>query len=399
MILSNQKKITPNCFLTKALYIYHVPQPHKMKIHFAPHGLFMAMLLLVAACKKTPVEIERGFYYWKSDPYSLDIKEENYLNENKIQKLYVKMFEIDTDSVLGAIPVSKSSLHIWYNGTRSTDLTSWNNDSKYNFTAIAKTMDDLEIVPTIFIKNKVLSTASKGSLDSLTDNISFLINKRYQEHFSHRKCYTEIQLDCDWTEKTRDNYFYLLKKLKAISGKSISCTLRLYPYKYRSKMGIPPVDKAVLMCYNLLNPLTNEDKNSILSANELKKYLAGRAKYPVHLDFALPVFSWMQVYQNNQFQGIIYPRPNEIKSNLKPLKKLWYEVTTDWETGDLYLRAGDKVKLEDVSAATIKETINLLKKYAITGKKHSVIFFHLDQNNLTRFDNETINSFYTDFGN
>lgn len=369
-----------------------------MKIYLPPHGVFIVVLILFAACKKTPVEIERGFYYWQSNPYSLDIKEENYLHENKIQKFYVKMFEIDLDPVLGAVPVSKSSLHIWYNGTRSTDLTRWNNDSIYNFPAISKTMDDLEIVPTIFIKNKVLSTASKGSLDSLADNISFLINKRYQEHFSHRKNYTEIQLDCDWTEKTRDNYFYLLKKLKDISGKSISCTLRLYPYKYRSKMGIPPVDRAVLMCYNLLNPLTNEDKNSILSANELKKYLAGSGKYPVHLDFALPVFAWMQVYQNNQFQGIIYPRPNEIKSNLKPLKKLWYEVTTNWETGSLYLRAGDKVKLEDVSAATIKETISLLKKYAVTGKKHSVIFFHLDQNNLTRFDNETINSFFTDFG-
>lgn len=370
-----------------------------MKIHFAPHGLFMAMLLFIAACKKTPVEIERGFYYWQSDPYSLQDEEKEYLHKNIIQKLYVKMFEIDLDPVLGAVPVSKSSLHIWYNGTRSTDLTRWNNDSKYNFRAIDKTMDGLEIVPTIFIKNKVLLTASKGSLDSLADNISFLINKRYQEHFSQRKSYTEIQLDCDWIEKTRDNYFYLLRKLKVVSGKTISCTLRLYPYKYSSKMGIPPADRAVLMCYNLLNPLTNEDKNSILSTEELKKYLAGVGKYPVHLDFALPVFSWMQAYQNNQFQGIIYPRPDEIKANLKPLKNLWYEVTQDWETDNIYLRAGDKVKLEDVSANTIKETIGLLKKYAVTGKKHTVIFFHLDKNNLTKFNHETLNSFYTDFGN
>ncbi len=367
-----------------------------MKIFVPQFWLVFAMLLLSAACKKTPVEIERGFYYWKSDPYSLSDNEEIYLHENKIQKLYVKMFEIDTDPVLGAVPVSKSSLHIWYNG--KTDLTRWNNDSKYNFSTIGQTMNDLEIIPTIFIRNKILLTASKGSLDTLADNINYLITKKYGEHFTKRNSFSEIQLDCDWTEKTRDNYFYLLKKLKATSAKNISCTLRLYPYKYRSKMGIPPVDRAVLMCYNLLNPLTNEDKNSILSAEEFKKYLAGSGKYPVHLDFALPVFSWMQAYQNNQFQGIIYPKPNEIKSNLKPIKKLWYEVTNDWETGNLYLRAGDKVKLEDVSATTIKETISLLKKYAVTGKKHSVIFFHLDQNNLTRFNNETINSFFTDFG-
>ena len=66
----------------------------------------------------------------------------------------------------------------------------------------------------------------------------------------------EIQIDCDWTKSTKDKYFYLLKKIKELSKKEISCTLRLYPYKYPEIMGVPPVDKAMLMCYNLIKPLS-----------------------------------------------------------------------------------------------------------------------------------------------
>ncbi|MBK7469002.1 MAG: hypothetical protein IPJ43_20660 [Saprospiraceae bacterium] len=64
--------------------------------------------------------------------------------------------------------------------------------------------------------------------------------------------------------KIERKLFLFPTKLKSISDKEISATLRLYPYKYTDNMGVPPVDKVMLMCYNLLNPLENLKQNSIL---------------------------------------------------------------------------------------------------------------------------------------
>ena len=347
------------------------------------YSLIVFLLFHVAlACKSDRPTVGRAFYFWKSNAYSLSEKELDCIRQQQIQKLYVKFFEVEPDALFGAIPVAKTNLNIW----------SFQNDSD-----TAKVQP--QVIPTVYIKNEVLYRLSTAGLDSLAGNTLFLINKLYANQISVDRLgdYKEIQLDCDWTEKTKDNYFYLLRKIKEASKKTISCTLRLYPYKYRDRMGIPPVDKAVLMCYNLISPLSSEDANSILSAGELEKYLVKTPEYPLHLDIALPVFSWMQVYQNNRFAGLITPKPHELDSILKPVKPLWFEVTKDRELDHLFLRAGDKVKYEEITAKTLKETIALLKKYVPATDGQTVILFHLDANNLDQFDHETLNSFFTDF--
>ena len=162
-------------------------------------------------------------------------------------------------------------------------------------------------------------------------------------------------------------------------------------------MGVPPVDKATLMCYNLINPFENENKNSILDTKELSSYLKNTKKYPKHLDVALPVFSVMQVYQNNQLAGMLNPNKEELVNVLQKIKPLWYEVIKDTELENIYLRKGDKVKLEEVSKPTITETIDLLQKYISFDDTTTVTLFHLDEDNLKKYKNETIGSFYTDF--
>lgn len=345
------------------------------------YSLFVVLLFHAAlACKSEKPNVGRAFYFWKSNQFSLNEKELNCLKQQQIQKLYVKFFDIGPDSVFGAVPVAKTKLNIW----------SFQNDSA--------TMQP-QIIPTVYIKNEVLYQLSAAGLDSLAGNTFFLINKYYRNQLSAAASgdYKEIQLDCDWTEKTKDNYFYLIRKIKEVSKKSISCTLRLYPFKYRDKMGIPPADKAVLMCYNLISPLAREDANSILSPAELEKYLIRTPEYPLPLDIALPVFSWMQVYQNNRFAGLINPKPHELDSILKPVKPLWFEVTKDRELDNLFLRTGDKLKYEEITAQTLRETIALIKKYVRVTDGQTIILFHLDSNNLDQFDHETLNSFFTDF--
>ncbi|GAA4766793.1 hypothetical protein GCM10023230_15640 [Flavobacterium hankyongi] len=324
------------------------------------------------SCSNKVEKVERAFYYWKSNEWSLSDKEDSIINNVKVNKFYVKFFEVEHSDAMGNYPVAK------------TDINFYRHDS-------------MQIVPTVYLRNSVFIKASKGSLDTLADNVNFLIDKYCKEKFQRQQSVKEFQMDCDWTQKSRDNYFYFLKKLKNISKKEISCTLRLYPYKYPEKMGIPPVDKATLMCYNLINPLENHDKNSILDIDELKSYLNTNNKYPLHLDVALPVYSWMQVYQNNQFSNVIYTNNKTVRKILKPIKPLWFEVLRDTVVEETYLRIGDKIKYEEMDADKIKKAINVIKNNANLRKEVTVTLFHFDVQQLTNYSNEELSSFYTDF--
>ena len=356
---------------------------------------FLRLLILLVftsliSCKKpSSTKVNRAFYYWKNTEYTINDSEEVYLKNLSIQKMYVKFFEVQADPLFGTKPFAKTDLHVW--------RYSLDNQLKAD-TALVKVMQNLEIIPTVFIKNEVFKQARKGSLDTLADNVFFLITKYYKDRINNRTIeFDEIQIDCDWTLKTKNNYFAFLKALKKISDKTISCTLRLYPYKYPEIMGTPPVDKATLMCYNLTKPLESENKNSILDNEELKSYLKNSKKYPIHLDIALPLFSMMYIYQNGQFSGTINPNKVNIKPNLKQVKPMWFELISDFETENMFLREGDLVKLEEVSKEQIAETINLLKKHLKLDEYTTIALFHLDDNNLKQYDTKTLASFYNSF--
>ena len=336
----------------------------------------LAMLsLCFAGCQKEnkAVHVERAFYYWKSN--NLGYAAEAKLASDSIKKLYVKFFEVDYSEAMGNYPHDK--------------LSNYGNFFDHE-TAI-------EVVPTVFIKNEIFKYNSEPDLDKLADNIVFLINKRGGSSFG-KNFGKEIQIDCDWTKSTKEKYFYLLRKIKELSKKEISCTLRLYPYKYREAMGVPPVDKAMLMCYNLIKPLTGSDKNSILDITELKSYLNEKRSYPLHLDVALPVFSCAQWYQNNHFQGLVDLNRAELKSFTKEIKPMWYEVTKDtsfhWNE---YYRAADQIKYEDVSAATIKEAIAVIKQNVALDAETTIALFDVSDNIYMRYSHEELIGFYTAF--
>jgi hypothetical protein len=328
------------------------------------------------SCKHKTVTIQRSFYYWKSDESSFAGTEINCLKTLAIQKLYVRFFEVETSKIFGVRPVSKTSINFTY-------------ESNYEVAKIA------QIIPVVFIKTDVLMNISQTGLDSLANNISFLVSKKYKEQVNNND-FKELQIDCDWTAKTKENYFQLLRSLKKISGKIISCTLRLYPYKYPELMGVPPVDKATLMCYNLNNPLENENKNSILDAGELRKYLDTKNTYPLHLDIVLPLTSWMLCFQNNQFAGILHNQ-DAINEIARPVKPLWYTVIKDTVINDIFLRVGDKIKYEDAGEEQLKEVILLLKDHIHFTGTTTISFFHLDKTILNKYSSETLDHLYDSF--
>lgn len=335
----------------------------------------LGLTLQFASCTNHKIEnVERAFYFWKSNS-NLSEEEGKVCDSLGVKKLYIKFFEVNYNEERGSFPESKTS---WWG--------SYYENSRFN-----------EVVPTVYLRNVVFLKSTREELDILADNVNYLISKYSEERFKEGTVMNEYQMDCDWTLKTKDNYFYFLNKLKVLSGKQISCTLRLYPYKYPEKMGVPPVDKVTLMCYNLLNPLQNPTKNSILDLSELRSYLNVDKKYPKHLDIALPVFSWAQVYHNGRFSEVLYTNAKNLKGILKQQSSLWYIVTHDTVINDTYLRDGDKIKYEEMDAEKIKEAITLLKKNIDFDKNTTVALFDLNENHLQNFTNEELSSFYSDF--
>ena len=66
----------------------------------------------------------------------------------------------------------------------------------------------------------------------------------------------EIQLDCDWNSSTQKKYFNLIEEMKLYpTWENIvwSATIRLHQLKYPKQTGVPPVNKGVLMFYNMGN--------------------------------------------------------------------------------------------------------------------------------------------------
>jgi len=338
--------------------------------------LGIVSLFLFSCNEENKVQnVERAFYYWKSSS-SLNSEMESKLIANKIKKVYVKFFEIDYSEAMGNYPYDKLDS---YTGMLDSNL-------------------GISIIPTVFIKNEIFKYNSEKDLDVLADNIVFLITKRCKEKFQKSAVANEIQIDCDWTKSTKEKYFYLLKKIKEDSKKEISCTLRLYPYKYSEIMGIPPVDKVMLMCYNLVRPLTKSDKNSILDVSELKSYLNKKRSYPVHVDVALPIFSWSQLYQNSHFQKLVPISSTDLVDFTKKIKPMWYEVTKDttlnWTD---YYRVADQIKCEEVSAATLNEAIAVIKKNVSLDANTTICLFDLDESTFKKYSHEEITGFYDTF--
>lgn len=341
-------------------------------------------LLFLASCShENKVEkVERAFYYWKSSESGFENSEFDALDSLKIKKLYVKFFEVSRNETMGNIPISKTNLNNDY----------WYNDNKENFSVI--------IVPTVFIKNEVFIKSTKSEIDTLISNIHHLVKKYHKERFkNYNEKINEIQFDCDWTIKSKDNYFYFLEEFHKQTKIDLSCTLRLYPYKYRTKMGIPPVKKATLMCYNLIQPFKDNTKNSILEVSELESYLTVSKKYPFHLDIALPVFSWCHHYQYDQFKGFTGLQKEVLEKISHKKNSLWYEIKKDTSINDTYYRIGDKIKFEEASEQNINKAIKLLKKHIDFDKQTTITLFHLDSNNLNSYKNETLAKFYTSFSN
>jgi hypothetical protein len=323
----------------------------------------LGLLIFIASChNKQPREIKPAFYHWKTDT-TISETEKQYLKNLKVEKLYVRLFDIDWDETT-QFPKPLAS------------------------TNAPKNMDnDIEIIPTLYFTNKTFLKLAENHVDSLAHLVFQKVTKNVfaKNDATFGASFNEIQVDCDWTESTKTRFFSFLKSLKTISQKEISATIRLHQIKFFEKTGVPPVDKGTLMAYNMGNLDDVKTENSILDIHTLKSYLKNFDNYPLKLDIALPLFSWGIVIRDGEAVKIINNLTNqdflEIDNSRKKegfeLKGNKASVAHNLYFKGYYLYKNDEIRLENTPLSILQESANLLAQH-VNNQQLTVSFFHLD---------------------
>jgi len=326
-------------------------------------------LLLFCSCNNREERtVQRSFYYWKT-VFQLSPKEQQTLQELSVQKLYVKFFDVDWDKPTNtATPVAKS---------------------------IFKEMPphNLSITPVVFITQEPLQRLNKNGLDSLSKNIATLLSSIASKN--NLKLSNEVQLDCDWTSSTKENYFYLLNQLNQQSffkNKILSATIRLHQLKFISQNGVPPVDRGLLMCYNMGNLRYPQTENSIIEEEELKKYINNLGTYPLPLDVALPIFDWYVLFEGTQYKGLL----RDFHLTGENAKEQRIEFSSDTVINGYRFKTGQWLRHEKSDADVVKKCTALISK-KLKAKELTVILYHLNEEIVNQYSLHELESFYNGF--
>lgn len=322
-------------------------------------GWGLLFLILLISCQQKRA-VDTSFYFWKT-VYQTNGVEQSYLQHFKSNKLFVRILDVDRNLNGEIAPVAPIKFK-------------------------DKIPTDLELVPVVFVVNDVLKEISPSEVKKLAVNMVKFIDGKVKQ--AGKSSYAELQIDCDWTATTRANYFSLLEEIKKlIDGKVISSTLRLHQLKNQEKSGIPPVDKVVLMCYNMGNLRKFGAQNSILDIKELEKYADDNLRYyPMQIDVALPLFSWTVVFRKENYAGISKRLKNIDLANgsmfLMQANGL-YLVNKDLPQFGLY--KNDEIRLEESKFEDIKQSAVYLSKY-LNSNSLNLLFYHLDEPTLKNFN-------------
>lgn len=336
-----------------------------------------ALLIFVCflfGCKQKPV-VHPTFYFWKTN-YQNNAVESSYLERFKSKSLFLRIMDVDYNPDLQqATPVSPIKF--------SDPLP-----------------HGVEVIPVVFIVNQVFHKLDATQRAALAGRIATFVAAKVKQ--GGKQSFKELQIDCDWTKTTRDSYFDFLQQLKAhplLHGKSLSVTLRLHQVKNISSSGIPPVEKAMLMCYNMGNLRKYGEQNSILDQHEMDLYLQDYLQnYPLKLDVALPIFDWAVVFRNREYAGIS-KRISKTQIEDKHLfrqrgNSILYDLLIDYPAAGL--KRGDVVRWEEISSADLLQSARFLSRN-LKPEERTLAFYHLDASLLKHYTDEDYQKIIANF--
>ena len=315
----------------------------------------------------------RSVYWWKTT-FNPDENELAFIRDHSIDRIYLRVFDVDWQEnyvldTARTVPVA------------TVDVKS-------------ERPEDVEIVPAVFITLRGLA-----GYEDHEDELAALIVKRTLNICSYNDLgpINEVQFDCDWTESTRDSYVRLCDAARRIlheKGILLSGTIRLHQVAESEY----PFDKGVLMMYNTGAIKDRYTANSILSYDDVAKYLGVRARVEKFLaarkdncsviDVAYPTFRWTVLfYQGGNFSEIMrtfnyadYPQL-ERKGNVYVAKE-GFDVDYHWISQGMTLRP-EYAKYDEVMK--VKDLVE-----RTLGTDGSNIIYHLDSRNLSNYSSDEI---------
>lgn len=319
------------------------------------------MLVLLSGCADRTT-ITPAFYVWKSKLSAADA-DTAYLSRIDAKKFYLRLFDID-DKGSGALPVAEYS-------PDTCRLSG-------------------EVVPVIFLTNRTFLRCPSEEIDTLAERCIRKMDTMYASRFG--RVPQEYQFDCDWTEKTKGAYFKFLESVSRLKPEAItSCTIRLHQIKYSARTGIPPVNKGVLMYYATSEPTDFNSPNTILDNKEAALYIGQAHTYPLHLDVALPLYSWGIV--RNSFDkiklinGVCEADVSAHPEYYRKQREGIYEILQSHYLRGMWINKGYELKIEEVSPEALQKAAATLRK-KLKHEDRELILYHLDADILKRYSTE-----------
>ena len=320
-----------------------------------PWLVLFALLACCHAHAESPPP-DRAFYYWRTT-FALSAAERTALTDLHVTRLYVRVFDID------------------WNATEKTA-------SMVGKLTGEKAPEGIEIVPVVFIKNEVFKQPSGGAgvAKALWDEVS-------RRAAILGKPPRELQLDCDWTDKTKDRFFGFIRDVRAAApGINLSATIRLHQVKYRETTGVPPVDRGMLMFYNMGKFSADTDDRAIFDDKAASAYVERIGEYPLPLDVALPIWSWTVHVRDGRVIDLLQSTdPDELPEQdfLIPGGLDRFVATRNAFLHGALLREGDVLKIERMAPRDTLAAADMLSGRLATGAR-TVALFDLSERNLQR---------------
>ena len=279
--------------------------------------------LLMISCGKQryqdeSLEQSNGVYYWRTDLH-LDSTERAFLKQHHINKVYCRYFDV----------------------VMSDDGTEPKPNATIAFTDTLPA--GIELIPTVYITEDCMHKPHKDLAEKLVKRIMQM------NETNHIGNVHEIQIDCDYTSKSRATYYQFLEQVRhhlSPASYHLSTTIRLH----QLSMPVPPVDYGVLMVYNTGDPRKWQERNPILDYRDVYPYLNKLAQYQLPLAAAYPVYQWIRNIQNVRIEHTV-----------------------------------EAAELLKVKKALEKERPSLSK---------AVITYHLETDNINRYKTETYEEIY-----
>ena len=237
---------------------------------------FLTMLMALTGCQQrerqsqTALAEGNAVYYWRTDLH-LDSTERAFLRTHDIDKVYCRYFDV----VMGDDGQPTPNATITFSDTLPAGV---------------------ELVPTVYITEDCMHAPHPGLAEKVVRRVCQM------NETNNIKNVREIQIDCDYTARSRQVYYDFLKEISHFFASKankfersslishLSTTIRLH----QLQMAAPPVDYGVLMLYNTGDPRRFDKRNPVLDRRDVEPYLRHLSGYPLPLAAAYPVYQWVR---------------------------------------------------------------------------------------------------------